>query len=284
MIAKRTQSGQAIPLLAILLTVLIGFLGLSIDSGRAYLDRRTMQNAVDAAVLDNADTFENGYSVPNAELAAANVFAKDLQINGGISGSPSWCATPNGGTPAPTCSVTVTYVGNPHTLTLGYVDRRGIGKGLVFTGTGNDTLPFAFMQVLNAGSSAPIQASAQTVVYDQAENPAILVTGTSCAPQASLSVSGGLTVTVVGAVYSDGGLTTGGSSTINVQGNVYSSCSQTQPGGVDISSGYSYYSPVGKLAVNYLGGVNSPYYGYYSGNSQTWPSSNVETSPGVYSS
>ncbi|HEX6489323.1 MAG TPA: hypothetical protein VF137_10710, partial [Candidatus Dormibacteraeota bacterium] len=35
---------------------------------------------------------------------------------------------------------------------------------------------------------------------------------------------------------------------------------------------------------NYLGGVNSPYYGYYSGNSQTWPSSNVETSPGVYAS
>lgn len=278
---RSAQSGQAIPLLAVMITVLVGFLGLAVDSGRAYLDRRTLQNSTDAAVLTTADYYQNGYSVTQAEQYATASFEKNLQIYGGISGSPTWCTTPSG---SGSCSVTVSFNSNPHTLTLGYTDRRNTGKGLVFTATGNDSLPLAFLQALKLGPNVSLTASAQTVVGDQSQNPAILVTGTSCAPSASLGVSGGETVTVVGAIYSDGGITVGGSSQVDVSGNVYATCNQSDPSGMNLSSGFAYYSPVGKLAVNYLGGVNSPYWPSYSANSQTWPSSSIETSPGVYSS
>src|SRR5437588_4356861 len=221
MIRRHSQSGQAIPLLAVMLTVLIGFLGLAVDSGRAYLDRRTLQNATDAAVLTTADYFENGYSVSAAEQHAAQVFQKDLQMYGGWSGSPAWCSTPTPATPPPTCSVTVSFVSNPHTLTLSYTDNRASGKGLVFNARGSDALPLAFLQILQLGPNINVTSTAQTVVYDQSQNPAILVTGTACQPQSSLSVSGGLTVTVVGAIYSDGGITVGGSSQVDVTGNVY---------------------------------------------------------------
>ena len=278
----RRQSGQAIPLLAVMMVVLLGFLGLSVDSGRAYLDRRTLQNSTDAAVLANADYFENGYSMPSSQQNAARVFAKNLQIYGGWSGSPAWCSTPTGLVSA-SCTVTISFVGNPHTLTLTYNDRRYIGKGLVMTASGGDSLPLTFLKALNLGPNVSLTATAETVVYDQAQNPAILVTGTGCSPSAALQVSGGETVTVVGAIYSDGGINTNGGSAVNVTGNVYASCSQSTPiPGINQTAGYSESTGVGKLAVNYAGGVNSPYYGYYSSNSQTWPSSNIEVSPGVY--
>src|SRR5437879_3527731 len=51
---RSLQEGQAIVLIALLILVLFGMLGLSVDSGRAYVDRRDQQTAVDAAALGRA--------------------------------------------------------------------------------------------------------------------------------------------------------------------------------------------------------------------------------------
>src|SRR2546423_14802003 len=53
------QQGQAIVLIALLILVLFGMLGLAIDSGRGYVDRRDQQTAVDAAALSAGDWWEN---------------------------------------------------------------------------------------------------------------------------------------------------------------------------------------------------------------------------------
>ncbi len=53
-IHSQKQSGQAIVLIAVLLTALIGALGLAIDGGGMYLLYRDAQNAVDAAALTSA--------------------------------------------------------------------------------------------------------------------------------------------------------------------------------------------------------------------------------------
>ncbi|TMC10818.1 MAG: pilus assembly protein TadG, partial [Chloroflexi bacterium] len=45
---RQGAGGQAIVLVAFIMVVLLGFAGLAIDSGHAYLDRREMQAAVDA--------------------------------------------------------------------------------------------------------------------------------------------------------------------------------------------------------------------------------------------
>ena len=44
---SRTQRGQAIVMIGLVIVVLFGFVGLALDGGRAYLDRREMQAAVD---------------------------------------------------------------------------------------------------------------------------------------------------------------------------------------------------------------------------------------------
>src|SRR6266576_3993072 len=56
---RRLQEGQAIVLIGLLILVLFGMLGLAIDSGRAYVDRRDQQTAVDAAALAAGDWYDN---------------------------------------------------------------------------------------------------------------------------------------------------------------------------------------------------------------------------------
>src|SRR5438270_11642433 len=88
----RTRSRQAnllgvhaIVLIAVLILVLFGMLGLAVDSGRGYVDRRDQQTAVDAAALAAGDWWENyqdlnGVVVPNS-LA---LYESDLRLYGGV--------------------------------------------------------------------------------------------------------------------------------------------------------------------------------------------------------
>src|SRR3979411_1046699 len=59
------QRGQVIVLVALMILVLFGMLGLAIDSGRAYVDRRDQQTAVDAAALAAGDWYMNYFDIPN---------------------------------------------------------------------------------------------------------------------------------------------------------------------------------------------------------------------------
>src|SRR5713101_9823668 len=81
---RSLQEGQAIVLIALLILVLFGMLGLAIDSGRAYVDRRDQQSAVDAAALAAGDWYENfadlyGSTFPNAKA----VYQANLHLYGG---------------------------------------------------------------------------------------------------------------------------------------------------------------------------------------------------------
>src|SRR5438309_12104546 len=79
--ARNLQQGQAIVLIALLILVLFGMLGLAIDSGRGYVDRRDQQTAVDAAALSAGDWWENfqdlnGVVVPRSVA----LYQNDLRI------------------------------------------------------------------------------------------------------------------------------------------------------------------------------------------------------------
>jgi len=189
------------------------------------------------------------------------------------------------------CSTTVTWSGDSgaHSLTLGWTDNRGGGKGIVFSATATHVLPLTLMQVVGMGTNVSIASAAQTVIFDQSQTPAILTLGREpCNGQsgASLTVQGGngLDVTVVGSVYSDGGITVGNGGIVNVQGNVYENCGVTPVGGVS-NPGFGEYSPVGPIATNYIGGALLPVYPNYT-SAQAWPSSsgNVDVFPGIYGS
>src|SRR5256886_16689949 len=75
------QRGQAIVLVGLLLVVLFGFVGLAIDGGRAYLDRRQMQASVDAASLAAAYDYMTSNDVGHAELAGRDVYATNARAH-----------------------------------------------------------------------------------------------------------------------------------------------------------------------------------------------------------
>jgi len=84
------QEGQAIVLIALLILVLFGMLGLAIDSGRGYVDRRDQQTAVDAAALAAGDWWENyqdlnGVVIPNSVA----LYESDLRLYNGPAGAPT---------------------------------------------------------------------------------------------------------------------------------------------------------------------------------------------------
>src|SRR4029077_444209 len=82
---RKLQEGQAIVLIALLILVLFGMLGLAVDSGRSYVDRRDQQAAVDAAALAAGDWYDNysdlyGNTLPNSKL----IYADNLHLYGAI--------------------------------------------------------------------------------------------------------------------------------------------------------------------------------------------------------
>src|SRR5438270_13557259 len=81
---RKLQEGQAIVLIALLILVLFGMLGLAIDSGRGYVDRRDQQTAVDASALAAGDWWENfqdlnGVVIPNSVA----LYESNLRLYGG---------------------------------------------------------------------------------------------------------------------------------------------------------------------------------------------------------
>src|SRR5258708_26472105 len=83
---RKLQDGQEIVLIALLILVLFGMLGLAIDSGRSYVDRRDQQAAVDAAALAAGDWYDNYPDVPDLSLKtipqARQVYENDLHLYG----------------------------------------------------------------------------------------------------------------------------------------------------------------------------------------------------------
>ena len=77
---RNGQRGQAIVLVGLMLVVLFGFLGLALDSGRAYLDRRELQASVDAAALAAAYKYMNTTDYAQAEQAATADYASNERV------------------------------------------------------------------------------------------------------------------------------------------------------------------------------------------------------------
>src|ERR1700692_272090 len=84
---RKLQDGQAIVLIALLILVLFGMLGLAVDSGRSYVDRRDQQAAVDAAALAAGDYYDNYPDYPDVAAvtlpAARQVYENNLHLYGG---------------------------------------------------------------------------------------------------------------------------------------------------------------------------------------------------------
>src|SRR4030088_1532919 len=115
---RSLQKGQAIVLVGLLILVLFGMLGLAIDSGRAYVDRRDQQAAVDAAALAAGDWYLNYFDVPNYALPQSKqVFAKNLRLYNAPTSDVITNQTVGVNNNLPQTTETVQYFGGSYTLT-----------------------------------------------------------------------------------------------------------------------------------------------------------------------
>src|SRR6266852_483353 len=238
---RRLQEGQAIVLIALLLLVLFAMLGLAIDSGRSYVDRRDLQAAVDAAALAAGDWYENFNNLYGSTLPQAKqVFQSDLHLYSGPTSDPPPTTTfigPNANLQQDT--EVATYPGNIQ-LTIVATNTQFNGYQFVFTVT--HQLPLAFMQIFGGPSTVFISATATSIVGNQRQTPALLTLSTdNCA----MNLKGAAQLTVLGDVYTNG--TACVDSNLHEAGNCYgaagSNCNAAAYYCYNSSPGFVPYDP-----------------------------------------
>lgn len=81
----RDEDGQTVVIVGLMFTLMLGFTALAFDVGIYYAERRTLQDAVDAAAL----ACVRAYSQASATSATAHAAAKDVLENYNLKGSVS---------------------------------------------------------------------------------------------------------------------------------------------------------------------------------------------------
>ena len=196
---RKLQQGQAIVLIALLILVLFGMLGLAVDSGRAYVDRRDQQTAVDAAALAAGDWYENTFDLTNYSIPrSVTLYQNDLRIYGAASSTTHTSAMVGANGNLQQDTYTYTF-GGGYTLTV--VATNTQFNGYQFTFTTSHNLPLAFMQIFGGPLTVGISATATSIVGNQRQTPALLTLSTgSCATD----LTGSAQLTVLGDVYTNG--------------------------------------------------------------------------------
>jgi Flp pilus assembly protein TadG len=221
---RKLQDGQAIVLIALLILVLFGMLGLAVDSGRSYVDRRDQQAAVDAAALAAGDWYDNYPDYPDVTAVtipqATQVYMNNLHLYS----APSQTTTHNPNYGLNNSLVkdtwTDTWAASGYRLTITAIDTLFNGYQFQFDST--HAFPLAFMQIFGGPANVTIVATASSIVGNQRQTPALLTLSTDpCAT----NLGGNGSLTVLGDVYSNG--TACVNSSLHLAGNCYGAAGST---------------------------------------------------------
>lgn len=279
---QRHQSGQAIVLIALMLTVLIGMAALAVDGARAYALRRDLQAAVDSASLAAADRLQQTGSYSSAEQAATTIFAANLHLydTPGCSGYGSPGASP--------LTVTCTYAdGTVLTQVI-----SGLGpQGGQFVLSARRSLQLQFGRILTNGSTPMLASSATGNINNLRYTPAVGAlnqAGCGGVSGSAISVGGSGTLNVNGDVVANGVISVA-SGALRVAGDIYARCQSPVPGAVTSAcypSGASTPCAYPDVAGTTQSGFRLSDPGFptptVSGGSRGLPSSNVFLLSGIY--
>lgn len=268
--ADNRQRGQAIVMVGLLMVVLFGFVGLVMDGGRGYLDRREMQASADAAALAAANNYMNHQDYAQAEQAGTNEYALNERLYD-----------------APTCagygstSVSCTFDDpTSHTMTIAVADHSI--AGITFNVTGSHRIGLTMMQVLGAGPTIPVAATATAVARKAGAHGAAIQTlspGTCNGGTASLTFTGTSTTQVTGDIWSNGIIVDKGTPGGSVNGDVADVCPNMPPTPLTL--------PNWTISGTEANGFNMPDPGYptppLNATAQAWNSTSGSTEqPGTY--
>ncbi|HEY1455059.1 MAG TPA: pilus assembly protein TadG-related protein [Candidatus Dormibacteraeota bacterium] len=211
---RQLQQGQAIVLIGLLILVLFAMLGLAIDSGRGYVDRRDQQAAVDAAALSAGDWYENFQDLTGSTIPqSVQVYENNLHLYSGWTSSNHSFALvgPTGALPQDTWTYNI-----PNSYILTVVATNTQFNGYEFDFSTTHQLPLAFMQIFGGPTAVTVSATATSIVGNQRQTPALLtLSPNACATE----LQGSGTLTVLGDVYSNG--TACVDSNLHLAGNCY---------------------------------------------------------------
>lgn len=212
-----------------MVVVLIGFIGLAIDGGRLYWERRILQNSVDAGALAASDNYQDSQSISSSLQAAAKEYGYNEKLTGTASANPSWTST----------TTDITWSGSSDDL---HVVFSSAGRLSTFAMSSSHTVRLAFMVVLGAGSTAKVTAYATGRARTGGTDSDALVTLSTqkCTGGSSPSLATGGTNSVIqvfgGNVQTNGSVTNAG--TVNISGGTFSdNCTSPVPSGVTASGG-----------------------------------------------
>lgn len=276
------QRGQAIVVIALMLTIVIGMAAIAIDGSRAYSLRRDLQAAVDAASLAAGDKLQQTGSWTGAEQAAANIFGANLRLY-----------------VSPSCTAWGSPGASPFTVTCNYSDgsvltevAQGLGpQGSQFTVAARRNLQLQFARILTNGTSPTIAVNSIGDVNNQRYTPALAALGgDGCGGAAgnALTVGGTGTLSVKGDVVANGGIAIS-SGAARVAGDVDARC-QSAISGLTTAcypSGASApctYPDVGGATRQGFKLAAPVYPAPAAAGSQAMPASNVIVTPGIYAS
>jgi Flp pilus assembly protein TadG len=259
-------------MVALVIVVLFGFIGLVMDGGRGYLDRRSMQASVDAAALAAAYNYMNTSDYGQAETAAANQFANNQRLYT-IPSCPS-----SGSPPTITCNFS-----DPTNQVLTVVAADHSIAGVTFTATATHQIGVTVMQVVGVGSTMSVGATATAVARHAGTFGAAIQTlspGNCNGGTTSLSFTGTSTTLVNGDIWANGSIVDGGTPGGSVTGNVIDVCPNMPP--------LPLAAPNWTISGSEGNGFNNPDPDYplpvLNSTPRTWNSTNGSTQlPGTYS-
>ena len=278
MAPRRGQRGQAIVLVALMLAVLLGFLGLSIDSGRLYVERRQLQTAADSAALAAADAFWAAHSThqpdSNADAAAYTAGARVFALNERL--DPSGFAATGYGS----------YGLNGYGLVLTRLAPPAPNAAFVFEARASQSVGVTIMQALGAGSAVGIVAAARAAVGAQFSSPTVMTlsTGNCFGNNAgnSLSFKGNTTAIIEGSVYDNGSVFNQSSaSTVAITDSIFDNCTTSLPN-IDYGAFYPNSPPLPDPLLGY-DRLQQLLYAAYASLTPPAPGAAIEIGPGPYS-
>lgn len=301
-------------IVALLSTIMIGFLGLAIDGGRIFVERRVQQNAADAAALAAADAYYGALvKSPPAATPFTDAFAAALSEYSLQTGQSSGGWTRNTVTDPTSCDVTPTsttyppdpsspptnsvkYTQNGYTLLLSTwaASKANIPGLCLFNAVSIHGVSMVFIQVLGSATSASITSTATAISAHAFQPPALLVLdpfpcGNGGTGSEALKIDGNQVLTINGVTWSDGNIFRQ-NATVVAKGDVFDHCDASVPfTPVPPSVGIGNAPTLPDPLINFptaFGGA-SGYYAPYNSNSNTDSTdavaqNTVELEPGIY--
>jgi len=155
-VTRRGERGQAIVVIALIVAVLCGMLGLAIDGGRGFIARRELQNAADASADAAAVTYARTLDYAQAETAQVVNYQTNRAIAGSYSCSPSIPQVPDAGQ---TVALRCTFPSDSsQAMEIAVTNRPDPVNVIQFWTGGAQSLATALIQIVGAGPNFPVSA------------------------------------------------------------------------------------------------------------------------------